>query len=238
MQTALRVSYVSFGVVALALAAGLAWGYFDTRGLPDTESLATFAPSQEMVAYDPCRHASSIAVPYESIGTNLRSAIGVAEASESGPGVIRATYRSFDATHEMNTVSLSMRIARSAVCNPSEHLDREARQFRFAIQLEQRFSRRELFTVFANRTYFGGDTPGVESASQLLFHKDPDQVSLSEAALIAGLARSPTRYSPVAHPDLAMNRRNQILDAMVQEGLISESKAAEAKSTPLGVVGH
>jgi len=234
----LRVGCVCFGVIALALAGGLAWAYFDTRDLPDTESLAQFAPARKMAVFDPCRHASSVAVPYEMIGGNLRAAVGAAEASENGPGVIRATYRSFSATRELNAVSLSMRIARSAVCSPAEHLDREARQLRFALQLERRFSQRELFTILANRLVFDGDNDGIESASQRFFHKEPDQLALGESALIAGLARRPFGDSPVTHPDRAISRRNQILDAMAQEGLISRAQASEAKSAPLGVVGE
>ena len=238
MRKILRVGCVCFGVIALALAGGLAWAYFDTRDLPDTESLAQFAPARITRVDDPCRGTSSIAVPYELIGDGLRSALGVAEIPEDAPKVIDATFRLVHAPREFKGGSLSMRVARAEICSPANALNHEASELRFAVQLERHFSQRELFTMFANRTSFGGDNAGIESASQRFFHKEPNQLSTDEAALIAGLARNPSRYSPLAHLERALIRRNDVLDAMAQRGLINQAQAGEAKLAPLGVVSQ
>jgi membrane peptidoglycan carboxypeptidase len=237
MRRTLEIGVTCFGGMTFALIIGLAWVVFDSRGLPDMQSLAQFAPAGKGPVTDPCFNASSIAIPYDRIGNNMRSALGAAETSEDGPGVAIATYRAFIQPPGSNSVSLSMRIARTASCYPARQLDREMDEIRLAVQLEGHFSQRELFTIFANRLYLGENVVGVESASQYYFHKEPDQLTLGESALLVGLAKGPSRYSPVAHPDRALIRRNQVIDAMAERHMISDSEASAAKATPLIVDG-
>jgi membrane peptidoglycan carboxypeptidase len=108
-------------------------------------------------------------------------------------------------------------------------------EIRVAVQLYRRFSGSELIAIFANRLYLGDNIVGVESASQHYFHKGPNQLQISESAFIAGLARHPSFYSPYMHPDHALKRRNEVIDAMVQKHLISGTEAGTAKATPLVV---
>jgi membrane peptidoglycan carboxypeptidase len=115
-------------------------------------------------------------------------------------------------------------------------LNRRLDEFRAAVQLERRFSRRELFTIFANRLTFGEDTVGVDAASQHFFHKEPNQLLVGEAALLAGLARAPSNLSPIRHPDRALQRRNEVIDAMVETHAISKSDASRAKASPLPIM--
>jgi len=105
-----------------------------------------------------------------------------------------------------------------------------------AAQLERRFSRQELLTIFANRAWFGHGQVGVQAASQYFFQKDPNQLQIGEAAMLAGLIRAPARLSPLAHPDRALERRNEVLDAMVARHAISAEEGAIAKASSLGVV--
>jgi len=95
-----------------------------------------------------------------------------------------------------------------------------------------------LFTVYANRAYFGPGATGVEAASQQFFQKAPDILSAEEAAMIAGLLRAPAYYSPFKHPERALERRNKVLEGMAAQGNLSAVEAARAEATPLGVVGH
>ena len=176
MRLLLRIALACLGAMALALTIVSAWLFFDSQGLPSTQLLAQFAPTKPAWVTDPCLGISSQAIPYERIGNNLRLALGAAEASEDSPGVVVATYRGFTEPHDRVSVSLSMHIARTAFCGPVKALDRAASEIRLSIQLERHSSQRELFTILANRLFFGGNVRGVESASQRYFHKEPGQL--------------------------------------------------------------
>jgi penicillin-binding protein 2A len=112
---------------------------------------------------------------------------------------------------------------------------REVKEVRTALQLDRRLTRRDLFAIAANSYYFGDDLGGVQAASQHFFHKDPRDLPVSDAALLAGLVRAPAYYSLVTHPDRALKRRNQVLDAMALQNVISTTEAETAKSRPLTV---
>lgn len=236
MRRTLRFGLACLGSMALALTIGLAWLFLDSQGLPSLQSLAQFAPVEKTRVTAPCLNAPSIAIPYELIGNNMRSALGAAETPEDGPGIAAVTFRAFAERSSSNPASLSMRIARTSSCGTAKQLDRQIDEIRLAVQLESHFSQRELFTIFANRLFFGENLVGVESASQHYFHKEPDQLLLSESALLVGSAKNPSRFSPVVHSDRALLRRNQVIDAMAERHLISESEASAAKATPLEVM--
>jgi membrane peptidoglycan carboxypeptidase len=105
------------------------------------------------------------------------------------------------------------------------------------VQLERRFSRRELFTIFANRAWFGDGQVGVEAAAQHFFQKEPNRLQVEEAALLAGLIQRPAYLSPITHPDRALKRRNEVIDAMVEAHAIDPKEGQTAKGSALGVVG-
>jgi len=223
-------------VMALVLTIGLAWLFFDSRGLPDKKLLAQFAPPTTVRATAPCFNSSAVAIPYQLLGTNIRSALNVAVSPEDGPGLLSATYRRLIAQPAPDPVSLSERIAQTVICDPGKPLNQHINEIRVEIQLERHFSKRELFTMLANRLYLGDNIVGVESASQHYFHKEPDQLDIAESALLAGLAANPSHYSPIKHPDRALIRRNEVIDAMAKSRRISDSEAMAAKGTPLAIV--
>jgi len=221
-------------VIALLFAGTLLWLYYDSRDLPDIGVVASFSPMKATTAYDLCWKHESVVIPYDSIGNNLRNALNAVDVRENDPSILTATYRSFTGS-TMHRATLSMQISRTLFCTPSKMLHRNLAELRAAAQLERRFSRRELFTIFANRVYFGQDLIGVEAAARQFFDKEPDNVSVGEASLLAGLIKSPSLYSPLKHPDRALSRRNEVIDAMVASGTIKASEAKIAKASPLGI---
>jgi membrane carboxypeptidase/penicillin-binding protein len=239
MRVLLRVCVAGIGVVLLVPISAFAWLYFDSRGLPSPESLAQFAPQSVTTVSDPCLKSAQpfVAIPYDSVGTNMRAALSAAEASEDDPGILNGYYRAF-MQEEHSKGSLSYLVQRSMFCQPypGRTINHQLDSLRMSIQLEKRYSHRELFTIFVNRLYFGEDQYGVEAASQHFFHKDPSQLLIQEAALLAGMARSPTRLSPRSHPDLALERRNQVIDAMFAARAISETEASAARASPLPIL--
>ena len=232
----LKTCLIGLGAMALALIVGFAWLFFDARGLPDAQALAQFAPATVAQVPDPCVKTTSVAIPYDSIGVNVRSALSAAEAIEDDPGVLTETYRGFTHNGGLHRATLSWHISQTMFCGPSRTLNRQLDEFRAAVQLERRFSRRELFTIFANRLMFAEDIVGIEASSQHFFHKEPNQLLVGEAALLAGLVKAPAYLSPTKHPGRAIQRRDEVIDAMVKTHAINESEASTAKASPLPIM--
>jgi len=236
MRLLLKICLIGLGAIALALIAGFAWLFFGSEGLPDAQALAQFSPASLMHVSDPCVKSASVAIPYDSIGANLRAALSAAEASEDDPGVLTETFRGFTHHEGRHRATLSWHISRTMFCAPSKTLSRQLAELRAAVQLERRFSRRQLFTIFANRLEFGEDIVGVEPASQHFFQKEPNHLLIGEAALLAGLVRAPSYLSPIKHPDRALRRRNEVINAMVEAHAISEAEASTAKDGSLSIM--
>ncbi len=188
------------------------WFFFYSRDLPDIARLAQFAPASNTSVSDPCLGTPSVAIPYEAMGGNLRNALS---ASEVRP---------------------ALQISRTMFCAATfRTVHRELAEMRTSARIERHYSRQELSTIYANRTYFGEGLVGVQSASQYFFHKYPGDLSVAEAALLAGLVKGPSYLSPVRHPERALLRRNEVLDAMSQAGSITVSQADAAKNAPLQI---
>jgi hypothetical protein len=211
----------------------MAWLRFDTSGLPNIEALQQYLQPNASPIADPCVGTISAVSSYEGIGANMRAALGAAETPEDSPGALTATFGSFSRSREAHRPALSMLIVRTLICAPSRALNHSISELRTAIQLERRYSKRDLFTILANRSIFADGVVGVVAASQHFFRKHASELSIDEAALLAGLIKSPRRLSPITHPDRAIVRRNEVIDAMLRNGTISESDAMNAKAAPL-----
>jgi membrane peptidoglycan carboxypeptidase len=105
--------------------------------------------------------------------------------------------------------------------------------FRLSWHIRRRFSEQQLFTIYANRAYFGPGAMGVENASEHFFQKDTNGLSAEEAALLAGVLRSPAGFSPFTHPDRALQRRNQILEDMAARGKLNASEVSRAVASSI-----
>jgi membrane peptidoglycan carboxypeptidase len=88
--------------------------------------------------------------------------------------------------------------------------------------------------ILTSRVWFGDNQVGVEAASQYYFGKEPNQLDNAEAALLAGLIRAPSRYSPYKHPDRALSRRNEVIDTMVRDHAITEDQGRPQRRLVLG----
>jgi penicillin-binding protein 1A len=102
-----------------------------------------------------------------------------------------------------------------------------------AIQIERRFTKPQIFTLYANQIALGHGVFGFEAASEFYFSKPAKQLTLPEATLLAGLPKGPSYYSPINHPDRAQRRRNLVINAMVEDGKITAAQANDARSAPL-----
>ena len=160
---------------------------------------------------------------YRHLGVNVWRIVGAAYHDiESGGRVQGAS-------------TLTMQLARNLFLSPDRSFHRKIQEALLAIQIERRFTKEQIFTLYANQIYLGHGVYGFEAASEFYFSKPARQLTLEQAALIAGLPKSPVSYSPVAHPERALRRRNLVINAMLEDGKITASQAAEARNAPLGL---
>jgi penicillin-binding protein 1A len=129
--------------------------------------------------------------------------------------------------------TLTMQLARNLFLSPDRSFHRKIQEALLAVQIERRFTKPQIFTLYANQIYLGHGVYGFEAASEFYFSKPAKKLTLDEAALLAGLPKSPTYYSPIAHPDHALKRRNLVINSMLEDGMITAEQAAAARDLPL-----
>ena len=116
--------------------------------------------------------------------------------------------------------------------------ERKIKEWIVAIQIEKRFTKPEIFTLYANQINLGHGAYGVEAASHLYFDKPAKDLAIEEAAVIAGIIQAPGRLSPFVNPKATLMRRNYVLQRMAEEGYISEEESKEAQQRPLVLQGQ
>jgi penicillin-binding protein 1A len=117
-------------------------------------------------------------------------------------------------------------------------VQRKVKEAILAIQLERRYTKREIFTFYANQVYFGHGAYGVEAASHLYFDKPAKDVTVEEAAMIAAIIQAPERLSPFVDPRRTLMRRNYVIQRMAEEGYITAQQSEEAQQRPLVLQGQ
>ena len=136
--------------------------------------------------------------------------------------------------------TITQQLIKSHFLTPERTYQRKFAEAMMAMALERRLSKKDIFTLYANRVYLGqrGTTAiyGFKQAARAFFDKDLNELSLAESAMIAGLAQAPNRYSPNLHPDAALERRNTVLLAMTKTGAISDEEAEAAMSERLAII--
>jgi penicillin-binding protein 1A len=149
------------------------------------------------------------------------------------PGAALANLRSGRRGQGFST--LTMQLTRLLFLTPEKTYERKIKEVILAFQIEKNFTKEEILTLYCNQIYFGHGNYGVEAASRFFFGKAVRDLALPEAALIAGIAQSPGRQSPIEHPDRATQRRNHVLERMAVEKYVSREEADAAKEAPLGL---
>src|SRR5947207_10792011 len=147
-------------------------------------------------------------------------------------GVLRALARDVLSLHaKEGASSLTQQLARNSLPLGGRTLSRKLLEAMVALRIEREFTKQQILELYINRIYFGAGCYGVETASQAYFGKNASQLNLSEAALLAGLIRSPNRFSPLKNPEGAAVQRNTVLDRMLERKTITAAQAEQAKLT-------
>ena len=127
-------------------------------------------------------------------------------------------------------------LARNAFLSHEKTITRKIKEWVWTIQIERKYSKEEILETFLNEIYFGHSAYGVEAAAQTYFGKSISEVTLPEAAFLAGVINGPGYFSPHYDMEAAVRRRNIVLNRMAELGYITQEEAEEAKATPLEVI--
>ncbi len=245
------VGRVLFGLLVLIAAlvgatAGLLLVY--TTDLPQVDALEAYRPSSITEVYDDHgRVIGSFALQrrvvsaYDDFPPVLRDALVSIEDKDfykhSGINfwrIVGAAYRDVESGGKVQGAStLTMQLARNLFLSPDRSFHRKVQETMLAIQIERRFTKPQIFTLYANQIFLGHGVYGFEAASEFYFSKKAKNLTLEEAALLAGLPKGPTVYSPINHPDRAQKRRSLVINAMLEDGKITAAQAADARNAPL-----
>ncbi len=141
----------------------------------------------------------------------------------------RAMFANVEAGHVVQGGStITQQLAKNLFLSPERTFERKMEEALLALWLEVKFTKDEILTLYLNRVYFGAGTYGVEAASRRYFNKSARQVTLKEAAILAGLLKAPSRFSPSTDANAAEERAGVVLNAMVEAGYITQAQRAEA----------
>ncbi len=131
--------------------------------------------------------------------------------------------------------TITQQVAKNVFLKPDRTLKRKIQEAMLAFWLERRFTKEEILAIYLNSAYLGAGAYGIAAASRRYFDKPAGDLSLGEAALIAGLLKAPSRYNPLTHPSRAAARTGTVIDGMVDAGFIDEAAAEAARATPLAL---
>jgi len=148
--------------------------------------------------------------------------------------VVGAAYRDIVSGGKVQGAStLTMQLSRNLFLTPERTYRRKLEEILLSIQIERRFTKAQIFTLYANQIFLGHGVYGFETGAEFYFSKHARDLTLDEAALLAGLPKAPNYYSPINNPQHAFRRRNLVINAMLEDGKITAGQANAAKETPI-----
>jgi penicillin-binding protein 1A len=152
-------------------------------------------------------------------------------------GIARSTY--YNVAHRGGPLrggsTITQQLARNLFLTPNQTYRRKAQELILAVWLEAKFSKKQILELYLNRVYFGAGAYGIEAASQRYFNKPASQLTVGESAILAGMMKGPSRYSPVAATDRSSRRATIVLDEMVRTHAITPAQRDVALRTPVTV---
>jgi penicillin-binding protein 1A len=241
-------------VATLGILSGVLFAY--AGDLPQVSALDNYAPSTITRVYAASGQVIGefatqrrVVVGYDDINPLLREGIIATEDAEFdrhfGVNIWRIAVAAItdivERRRDQGASTLTQQVARNLDqfgLTKQKLFDRKIREAILAIEIEKRYTKKEIFTIYCNQMYLGHGAYGVEAASRLYFNKTNKQLSLEEAALIAGIFQSPERQSPFVDMKRATQRRNVVLQRMADERYITPAQADAAKQKPIVTRGQ
>ena len=186
---------------------------------------------------------NKIPIPYDRIPRSLVMAFVAAEDAEffqhkgvDYRGIARAMFKNMIAGRIVQGGStITQQVTKTFFLTPQRSLLRKLKEVAYAFGLERTLTKEEILTLYLNNIYLGNGAYGVASAAESYFSKRTDQLNLAEMAMLAGLVKAPSRYSPVTNLRRAKERQAYVLSRMVDVGFITEAQKEQALRTPLRI---
>ena len=239
--------------VALAAVAALfgAWGYYYlTRDLPRLSRIEDYTPAA--VSRVLARDGSLIAeffsekrypVKLHEVPDIVRKAFLAAEDASfySHHGVdpvsiLRAVYKNMQSGNAKQGAStITQQVVKNLLLTPEKSFVRKGKEAILSYRLERRFSKDEIFEIYLNQIFFGNGAYGIKAASRIYFHKELPELTLAEAAILAGLPKAPSNFSPIKNPKRSRERQQQVLTQMVEAHFITPEQRERALAEKIAV---
>src|SRR5437867_3486148 len=221
------------------------------RSLPSVTQLESFEPSVGSKVYDENDEQITefhverrIFVTLAQMPPTLKEAVIATEDARfyshfgvDPMGIARAVYQNFRRGRIVEGGStITQQLTKVLFLTPDKSLERKLKEAVLAIELERRYSKDRILEMYLNQIYFGHGAYGVEAAARTYFGKSVSDLNVRESALLAGLPRAPTSYSPFDHANAAKLRREIVLRRLVEFGTIKDQEAKRLARTDLGLI--
>jgi penicillin-binding protein 1A len=242
----LALLFLVFVAAAAGSLTGLTLVY--SVDLPQVDELEHYRPSTTTQLYDVHGRIFGsfalerrVVVNYDDFAPVLRQAVISTEdrdfESHWGINLFRVAGAAW---HDLTSKSraqgastLTMQLARNLFLSNERTASRKLQEVFLTLQIEHTFTKEQIFTLYGNQIYLGSGVYGFEAGAEYYFSKHATDLTLPEAALLAGLPKGPSEFSPILNPDRAFRRRNVVIDSMLEDGKITAAQAEAARSTPL-----
>ncbi|MEA2205459.1 MAG: penicillin-binding protein [Blastocatellia bacterium] len=147
--------------------------------------------------------------------------------------ILGATWKNLTTEKVEGGSTLTQQLAKNLFLSKEQTIRRKINEWALALEIERYYTKNQIMELYANHIFLGANAYGIEAGAETYFGKQAKDLSLEEAALLAGIPKAPGEYSPTTHPDRAKERRDLVLDQMAKNGFASESEVAAAKAKPI-----
>jgi penicillin-binding protein 1A len=241
-------------VLLLALAAGGLTGIIAayqlnySQAASEVAALATYRPSVVTQIYaDDGKTVigefaleKRIPLKYDQVPPNMKNAILAVEDARfydhigiDPIRIIGAAWKNLTSDKVEGGSTLTQQLAKNLFLTREQTYKRKMNEWLLALQIERYYTKNQIMELYANHIFLGANAYGVEAGAEIYFGKQAKDLTLDEAALLAGIPKAPGEYSPTANPAKAKERRDIVLDSMARNGFASEADVAAAKSKPI-----
>ncbi|MGG7518018.1 penicillin-binding protein 1A [Allorhizobium undicola] len=224
-----------------------------TRDLPDYEVLSQYAPpvttrihagNGALIAE--YAHERRLFLPIQAIPDRVKAAFLSAEDKNfySHPGVdlyglgraVLVNLQNFGSGRRpVGASTITQQVAKNFLLSADQTMDRKVKEAILSFRIEQAYSKDKILELYLNEIFFGLNAYGIGSAALTYFDKPVTELTIAETAYLASLPKGPSNYHPYRHTQAALERRNWVIDRMVENGFVSQPDGEEAKKEPLGV---
>ncbi|QQS43720.1 penicillin-binding protein 1C [Candidatus Roizmanbacteria bacterium] len=244
--------YFVYGFLFCLLFLFIQQAYFFVRELPSPAAIGqvNFAQSTHLydrngkLLYAIYRDVNRTSVPLSSVPKAvIQATIAIEDKNFYNHkgisffgGILRAAKDSFIYNELQGGSTITQQLVKTALLTPERTIERKLKEMVLALWTEQMYTKDEIMEMYLNQVPYGGSAYGIEEASKVYFGKTAQELTLGEAALLAGLPRAPSIYSPFIDPDLAERRRDQVLQEMYLQHYISKNQFENAIQEDLTVL--